>query len=55
MNLFPTNTPERCDQLIKAARLRRVAREAARADWYSAQLKTFGAVSSTKNAQPVAD
>jgi hypothetical protein len=37
VNLFPTLTPERCDQLIREARLRRVAREAARADWFSAQ------------------
>ena len=36
--LFPVNPPERCDALIRAARLRRVAREAARADWYSAIL-----------------
>ena len=36
--LFPVMTPPRCDELIRAARLRRVAREAAKADWYSTQL-----------------
>ena len=41
MNLFPTMTPARCDQLIRAARLRRVAREAAIAAWLSAVLSNF--------------
>ena len=43
MNLFPTLTPPRCDELIRAARLRRVAREAARADWFSAQQRLIKA------------
>lgn len=37
--LFPVNTPERCDELIRAARLRRVAREAANGAWLSAMLQ----------------
>jgi hypothetical protein len=45
--LFPTNTPERCDQLIRAARLRRVAREAANAAWLSAALNNFRSVNPT--------
>ena len=47
MNLFPTLTPPRCDELIRAARLRRVAREAAIAAWLSAVLSNFRSVNPT--------
>jgi len=47
MNLFPALTPPRCDQLIRAARLRRVAREAANAAWLSAVLNNFRSVNPT--------
>jgi len=47
MNLFPTLTPPRCDELIREARLRRVAREAANAAWLSAVLNNFRSVNPT--------